>query len=325
MNCCLQSIYSTTGAIEMIFALGAFDGFHLGHQRLLETAKERAAKTGTGWGVITFEGHPQLVFNKDSFKLLFTPEERDMLISYLGIPAADKVPFNITLADMLPADFLDHIAKRVSIDGLVIGENFRFGRARIGTPELLSELCLERGWSLDVIGSYRLNGGIVSSTAVREAVLRGQVESASEMLGYPFMIQSRVIKGDGRGRVLGFPTANLSVRPNKIYPARGSYAGISQINGKWYPVALNIGYNPTFEGSRGLHCEAHIVGFEGDLYDKTLTLHIVSRNREEMKFAGADALVQQLKKDIRHAKAKAAEYIKNNGEFVEKFGRIFDI
>lgn len=309
----------------MIFALGAFDGFHLGHQRLLETAKERAAKTGTGWGVITFEGHPQLVFNKDSFKLLFTPEERDMLISYLGIPAADKVPFNITLADMLPADFLDHIAKRVSIDGLVIGENFRFGRARIGTPELLSELCLERGWSLDVIGSYRLNGGIVSSTAVREAVLRGQVESASEMLGYPFMIQSRVIKGDGRGRVLGFPTANLSVRPNKIYPARGSYAGISQINGKWYPVALNIGYNPTFEGSRGLHCEAHIVGFEGDLYDKTLTLHIVSRNREEMKFAGADALVQQLKKDIRHAKAKAAEYTKNNGEFVEKFGRIFDI
>ena len=309
----------------MIFALGAFDGFHLGHQRLLETAKERAAKTGTGWGVITFEGHPQLVFNKDSFKLLFTPEERDMLINYLGIPVADKVPFNITLADMLPADFLDHIAKRVSIDGLVIGENFRFGRARIGTPELLSELCLERGWSLDVIGSYRLNGGIVSSTAVREAVLRGQVESASEMLGYPFMIQSRVIKGDGRGRVLGFPTANLSVRPNKIYPARGSYAGISQINGKWYPVALNIGYNPTFEGSRGLHCEAHIVGFEGDLYDKTLTLHIVSRNREEMKFAGADALVQQLKKDIRHAKAKAAEYIKNNGEFVEKFGRIFDI
>ena len=309
----------------MIFALGAFDGFHLGHQRLLETARVRAAKTGTGWGVITFEGHPQLVFNKDSFKLLFTPEERDMLISYLGIPAADKVPFNITLADMLPADFLDHIAKRVSIDGLVIGENFRFGRARIGTPELLSELCLERGWSLDVIGSYRLNGGIVSSTAVREAVLRGQVESASEMLGYPFMIQSRVIKGDGRGRVLGFPTANLSVRPNKIYPARGSYAGISQINGKWYPVALNIGYNPTFEGSRGLHCEAHIVGFEGDLYDKTLTLHIVSRNREEMKFAGADALVQQLKKDIRHAKAKAAEYIKNNGKFVEKFGRIFDI
>jgi riboflavin kinase/FMN adenylyltransferase len=306
----------------MIFALGAFDGFHLGHQRLLETAKERAIKSGTEWGVITFEGHPQLLFNKDSFKLLFTPEEREMLIMYLDIPAVDKIPFNITLADMLPADFLDHIAKRVPIDGLVIGENFRFGRARIGTPELLSDLCDDRGWTLDVIGSYRLKGGVVSSTAVREAVLRGQVESACEMLGYPFMIQSKVIKGDGRGRVLGFPTANLSVRPNKIYPARGSYAGITFIDGTWYPVALNIGYNPTFEGARGLHCEAHIVGFEGDLYEKTITLHIIARNREEMKFDGADALVRQLKKDIRHARGKAAEYIKNNAGMLDKFARL---
>lgn len=309
----------------MIFALGAFDGFHLGHQRLLDTAKERAIKAGTGWGVITFEGHPQLLFNKDSFKLLFTPEERDMLIRYLDIPAVDKIPFNITLADMLPAAFLDHIAKRVSVSGLVIGENFRFGRARIGTPELLSDLCKERGWTLDVIGSCRLNGGVVSSTAVRDAVLRGQVEAACEMLGYPFMIQSRVVKGYGRGRILGFPTANLSVKPNKIYPARGSYAGITNIEGKWYPVALNIGYNPTFEGTRGLHCEAHMVGFEGDLYEKTLTLHIVARNREEMKFAGSDALIQQLKKDIRHAKSKASEYIKNNAAMLDKFARNFDI
>ncbi|NLD05825.1 MAG: riboflavin biosynthesis protein RibF [Synergistaceae bacterium] len=306
----------------MIFALGAFDGFHMGHQRLLETAKERAEKSGTGWGVITFEGHPQMLFNKDSFKLLFTPEERDMLINYLGIPIVDKVPFNITLADMLPTDFLDHIAKRVSIDGLVIGENFHFGRARLGTPEILADLCAERNWSLDVIGSFRLNGEIISSTSVREAVLRGQVESACEMLGYPFMIQSKVIKGDGRGRVLGFPTANLTVKPNKIYPARGSYAGISHINGKWYPVALNIGYNPTFEGSRGLHCEAHIVGFDEDIYEKTITLHIISRNREEIKFAGADALVQQLKKDIKHAKAKAADYMRCFPDVLDKFARV---
>lgn len=306
----------------MIFALGAFDGFHLGHQRLLETAKDRAEKKGTDWGVVTFEGHPQLLFNKDSFKLLFTPEERDLLIKFLGIPVTDKVPFNITIADMLPSDFLDHIAKRVNVDGLVIGENFRFGRARIGTPELLADLCSERGWTLDVIGSYRLRGGIVSSTAVREAVLRGQVESACEMLGYPFMIQSKVIKGDGRGRILGFPTANLAVRPNKIYPARGSYAGITFLEGKWYPVAMNIGYNPTFEGARGLHCEAHIVGFEGDLYEKTMTLHLISRNREEMKFAGADALVRQLKKDIMHARLKAAEYMERYADIMERFARL---
>jgi len=118
----------------MIFALGAFDGFHLGHQRLLETARERAIKSGREWGVITFDGHPQLLFNKDSFKLLFSPEEREILIRYFDIPVVDKIPFNIKLADMLPADFLDHISKMVQIDGLVVGENFRFGRARIGTP-----------------------------------------------------------------------------------------------------------------------------------------------------------------------------------------------
>ncbi|NLX84650.1 MAG: riboflavin biosynthesis protein RibF [Synergistaceae bacterium] len=306
----------------MIFALGAFDGFHLGHQRLLETAKERAAKTCNEWGVITFEGHPQLLFSKDSFKLLFTPEERDLLISYLGIPFVDKVPFNITLADMLPSDFLDHISKRVSIDGLVVGENFRFGRARTGTSEILAELCAERNWTLDIIGSFRLIGNIVSSTSVRDALLRGQVESACEMLGYPFMIRSKVIKGDGRGRVLGFPTANLSVRPNKIYPARGSYAGITYIKGDWYPVALNIGYNPTFEGTRGLHCEANIVGFEGDLYEKTITLHLLSRNREEIKFSGADALVVQLKKDIKHAKATASSYMKSFPEVLRKFSKL---
>ncbi len=122
--------------------------------------------------------------------------------------------------------------------------------------------------------------------------------------------------------MLGFPTANLSLRPNKIYPARGSYAGFSHINGFWYPIALNIGYNPTFEAARGLHCEAHIVGFEGDLYEKTITLHIISRNREEMKFAGADALVHQLKKDIKHAKGKAAEYMRDNAKMLDKFARL---
>ncbi len=123
---------------------------------------------------------------KIRYQLLFSPEEREILIRYFDIPVVDKIPFNIKLADMLPADFLDHISKRVQIDGLVVGENFRFGRARIGTPEMLSGLCEERGWSLDVIESYRLNGGIVSSTTVREAVLRDR-ESARDMLGYPFI------------------------------------------------------------------------------------------------------------------------------------------
>lgn len=306
----------------MIFALGAFDGFHLGHQSLFNAARARAAGLSSEWGVITFEGHPQLLFNKDTFKLLFTAEERDMLIRYLDIPFVDKIPFNITLADMLPADFLDFVAKRVPVRGLVVGENFRFARARTGTPDLLRELCGERGWTLDVLGAYRLNGAVVSSTSVRDAVIRGQVEAAHAMLGYPFMVQGKVTKGFGRGKKLGFPTANLSVRPNKVYPGRGIYAGMSYIDKKWYPAAINIGYNPTFEDSRGLHCEAHLIGFEGDLYEKVITLHILARNREEIKFEGPDALTKQVKKDIKQVKAVVSDYAKKFPGLLGKFAEI---
>ncbi len=303
----------------MIFALGAFDGFHIGHQRLLEVSRLRAEKTGTGWGVITFDGHPQMLFNKDGFKLLFTSEERDMLVNYFGIPTIEKIPFTRTLADMLPENFLDCIALRTKVHGLVTGENFRFGRARIGTPELLAELCSERKWTLDVVKSCMLNGTVVSSTAIREAVLRGQMESVCEMLGHPFFIQGRVIRGDGRGKSLGYPTANLAVKANKVYPARGSYAALACIDGEWLCTALNIGYNPTFEGTRGMRCEAHFIGYEGDLYDKSVTVFIVARNREEMKFAGPEELVLQLKKDIKHSQTIALLYRNRFAEVLARF------
>jgi len=292
----------------MIFALGAFDGFHIGHQQLLDISRQRAEKNGTDWGVITFEGHPQMLFNKEAFKLLFTPEERDMLIGYFGIPVIEKIPFTRMLADMTPEAFLNYISERTEIDGLVTGENFRFGRARTGTPEKLALLCKERGWSLDVVRSCTLNGNVVSSTAIREAVLRGRMQLASEMLGHPFLIHGRVIRGDGRGSGLGYPTANIAVKTNKVYPERGSYAAVAFVDGKWRGIALNIGYNPTFEGIRGLRCEAHIIDYCGDLYDKTITVFIIARNREEMKFAGAAELVMQLKNDIKLSRSAAVAY-----------------
>lgn len=305
----------------MIFALGAFDGFHIGHQQLLDVSQRRAEKTGTGWGVITFEGHPQMLFNKDVFKLLFTPEERDMLISYFGIPVIEKIPFTRMLADMTPENFLDFIADRAKIHGLVTGENFRFGRARMGTPEKLSVLCKERGWSLDIVKSYMLDGTVVSSTAIRDAVVRGQMELACSMLGHPFLIQGRVIKGDGRGRSLGYPTANIAVKANKVYPERGAYAALAFIEGEWRCTALNIGYNPTFEGIRGLRCEAHIIDYDGNLYDKNITVFIISRNREEMKFAGPGELVLQLKNDVMLSRSAAASYRDRFAGMLARFER----
>ena len=164
---------------------------------------------------------------------------------------------------------------------------------------MLSGLCEERGWSLDVIESYRLNGGIVSSTTVREAVLRGQVESACEMLGYPFIIQSKVIKGDGRGRVLGFPTANLSLRPNKIYPARGSYSGFTYITAIGIP--LHWKSDTTRLSKRQAFTAKLISGFEGDLYEKTIIFTSYPETGKKLNLS-VRMPCPPLKKDIKHAK-----------------------
>lgn len=310
----------------MIYALGAFDGFHTGHRQLLKAAAQRAARLKTEWGVITFDGHPQQLFNKEGFKLLFTPEERDLLARYFDIPSMEKIPFTRAIADMAPEDFLDFVARRDVVHGLVTGENFRFGRARTGTPEKLRTMCADRGWTLDVIPSYTMRGVVVSSTAIREAVLRGQLEIACEMLGHPFIISGKVIHGDARGRKLGFPTANLAVRAGKVYPARGSYAALIFLDGKWRGAALNIGYNPTFEGVRSLRCEAHVTDYEGDVYDRSLIVFPFARNREEMKFSTPAELTEQLKKDSAHVKALAAAYIENHGAALKKFEPlIFDM
>lgn len=297
----------------MIYALGAFDGFHLGHQSLLARARERG-KSGGGWGVMTFENHPRSLFS-DNFKTLFTPDERGLIGAYLGVRRMIMLPFDRMLANMSPEDFADFLASRDSISGFVVGENFRFGRARTGTPEILAGICARRGWSLDLMPQLMIDGEAVSSTAVREFLLRGMVESAARFLGYPFIISGKVIKGDGRGRTLGFATANLTVNNRKIYPARGSYAGFTLIDGKWFPVALNIGFNPTFDLARRLRCEAHVIGFSGALYDRDIYIFVFAKNRDEMKFESENALKNRLRQDIKDIGKEADRYLRNNRRF----------
>lgn len=296
----------------MIYALGAFDGFHLGHQRLLDKARACGESKSEGWGVITFANHPRTLFNKGNFKLLFSDRERDLIARYLKIPRMLKLTFDRMLANMLPEDFISFLGTKNNVTGLVIGSNFRFGRARSGTPETLKDICARRGWSLDVVEPCKIDGTMVSSSAVRDFILRGQIENGVRFLGYPFLVSGRVIKGDGRGRTMGFATANLAVNHHKIYPARGSYAAYTFIDDRWYPVALNIGFNPTFDLARRLRCEAHLINYEGNLYDNELILLVYAKNRDEMKFTGENALKTQLARDMENIKRLAAGYTADN-------------
>ena len=306
----------------MIYALGAFDGFHLGHRRLLERARKEAEHRGTDWGVITFEGHPRMLLNRDKFKLLFTPPERDLIARCLGIPRMEKIHFTHEFAALGPREFADYIADRYSVEGLVIGENFRFGKGRSGDFEVLAGLAGERGWSLDVIPSYRVDGRVVSSTETRKAVMGGDMELVSTLLGYPFIISGTVVRGEARGRRLGYRTANISVKDGKIYPPHGVYAAVSYIEGEWRGVALNIGSNPTFGAERAPRCEAHVIGFREGLYDKLLALFIIGRIRGEKKFSGVDALVGQIEEDIEVCGAKCVKYIEEKSAELGNFAAV---
>ena len=306
----------------MIYALGAFDGFHLGHQRLLERARSDAEKRGVGWGVVTFEGHPRMLLNKSSFKLLFTPPERDLIARYLGIPSLEKIHFTQEFAALTPVAFADYLSSRWEIDGLVTGQNFRFGRGRSGDPRLLAGLCEERGWSLSVVPSFMQGDAIVSSTEVRGAVFGGRMERAASLLGYPYMISGAVAHGDGRGRSLGFPTANISVRQGKLYPPEGVYSAIVRLDGRWLAAALNIGSNPTFDGERASRCEAHITGVDADLYGRRLTFFLLTRLRGELRFPSAESLVERIAADSAECSAIAEAYARASAGKLEKFAAI---
>ena len=228
----------------MIAALGAFDGFHLGHARLFETARERALCRNEEWGVITFRPHPQALFNGTSFRYLFTEAEREALGRFHRIPRFERIPFTRGLADMKPSDFLDWIGENYGISGLVVGENFRFGRGRSGDCATLQEEGIARNWSVDILPPVKVGHESVSSTLIRQKVSMGETRAAEPLLGHPFFLSGTVVKGDQRGRTLGFPTANLAVPAEKLIPQRGVYTAAVLLGKQWHAAALNIGFNP---------------------------------------------------------------------------------
>ncbi len=281
----------------MIAVLGAFDGFHRGHQSLFAQAQQRARREHTMWGVVTFSPHPQAVMSPGNFSNLFTEHERKILACYFEIPQWEMVPFTHGLADMPPERFLDMLSTKYDLHGIVVGRNFFFGRGRSGNTEFLQQECLRRGWACDVVPPLLQDGQTVSSSAIRRFLLDGNMTSVSRLLGYPFGVFATVVHGDHRGQGLGFPTANLACPPGKLLPPGGVYAVAVVAEGKVYPGAANVGYNPTFTGQRGLRCEVYLLNFSGNLYEKTLGTFFLKYLRDERRFLSVPELVAQLQRD----------------------------
>jgi riboflavin kinase/FMN adenylyltransferase len=318
----------------VIAAIGAFDGFHLGHQALLARASAKARETGSSWGVITFTDHPDRFFAervhmegnapdaKKPFKSLFVPAEQLLLERFFSIPEVHRIKFTQEIAKMTPDEFLCRIGDKFGVNGIVVGEDFRFGRDRSGDPASLSASCSARGWSLDVI-PMRLSsdGRPICSTAVRKAVHSGETRLAWDFLGYPFFTKSAVVRGFNRGTSLGFPTANVETHPRKAGMRHGVYATLACIGGAWYIGAANVGLNPTFSDIASPRFEVNLLGYDGDLYGREIAVFMLEHIRDEIHFRSAGDLATQIARDTEKIRALSEGALSQYKPLWERFSR----
>jgi riboflavin kinase / FMN adenylyltransferase len=274
-------------------AIGVFDGVHVGHRKVIDSADT----------VLTFEPHPLRVLHPDAAPKLIMPFEikRDV-IEGLEVEELIVISFDDEFSSIAPEDFCSRIlVEALGARSVSVGENFRFGVKARGDPQMLAS---RDEFETRVVPLVEVDGEIVSSTRVRSLVAAGEVEAAARCLGAPFLLEGTVVEGDERGRKLGFPTANIVPSDDLVCPGHGVYAAFA--DGR--PAAVNVGVRPTFETGRGLLVEAYLIDFDGDLYGRTLRIAFISRLRGERRFAGVEELIAQMHRDVEAARELCASF-----------------
>ena len=285
-----------------ILTIGVFDGVHRGHQHLLKRVVEEASREGMLSGVLTFVNHPRSVLVPDTcISYITSVEDRLTLLKEAGIDMVIPLHFDMELSRLRAHEFTGLLQERLRMAGLVMGYNFAMGYKREGTPETLATIGNEQGFFVNVVDAVSVEGGRVSSTVIRDSVTAGDVAGASELLGRPFSLCGKVVVGDGRGKTLGFPTANLDYSEDRLAPGNGVYATWACVGDDRYMAATNVGVRPTF-GENERAVEAFLLDFDGDLYGKDITLEFVGRLRDELRFESAEALVTQMHVDVEQAR-----------------------
>lgn len=293
-----------------VITIGAYDGVHRGHQAVVSDVKRLANDLGCRSVVVTFDRHPASIVRPESApKLLTDLDQKLELLEATGVDATVLVRFDEQQSFESATDFVERVlVKCLATRTVVVGSDFHFGRHRSGNVALLRELGAIHDFDVQPRELVPRTDGVdepISSTAIRRALAGGQVELAAQMLGHAFEARGPVVKGDQRGRQLGFPTANVEVSNQLCVPADGVYAGWYQRpDGVTHPCAINLGRRPTFfEHADHSLLEAHLIDFAGDLYTEAARVQFTHFLRSERKFDGIDALITQLKQDIENARA----------------------
>ncbi len=287
-----------------IVTIGNFDGVHLGHQSLIQDLVTRSAKMGGTPVIVTFYPHPLQVLAPNNAPLqIQTLDQKLATIDSLGIPLAVVIPFNMELAQTSARDFAVGLWERIRFKEIYVGPNFAFGHRRQGSINLLKEIGEEKSFAAGKIHQVQFRGNRVSSTSIRQALISGQVGFARRLLARPFALKGVIVHGTGMGTKLQIPTANLQTS-NELVPRRGVYVTLFSVEGQRHKSVTNIGFRPTVntEEAASLSIETHMLDFERNVYGKDATLEFLVRLRDERRFSGKAALIEQIQKDKDNAR-----------------------
>ena len=298
----LSEVYLTK---PTVLTIGTFDGLHQGHQYLLKHLKAEAKNNQAQSAVIAFHPRPKTVLaaHLAGNDYLTTPDERIVLFEASGLDILILIPFTIELSQTTALDFIKMLVERLKVVQFCVGHDFALGKNREGNVDKLSALGREFNYTVKVIEPFLLDGNIVSSTQIRQLLLKGDVRSAVPLLGRYPALTSQIVQGAQRGRTIGFPTANFTVPPERLIPANGVYTTFVRPlnNGMRLPSVTNVGMRPSFDGKERT-VETFIFDFNENIYGQTLTLEFVERLRPEKKFNGIEELIAQINRDVEQSR-----------------------
>lgn len=289
---------------DMVLTIGVFDGVHVGHKYLISQLVERARQEDLSGGVITFRQHPREVLSpRTQLPFLTNLAQRTTLLKNEGVDTVIPLSFTPELAQLSARQFVGLLKKCLRMRGMVVGPDFALGRKREGDSDTLRRLGQEMGFSVTVIPPINVNGEVVRSTAIRDALANGDMKKVFNLLGRTFSLQGKVVAGAGRGaEVVGFPTANLDVDPKQALPAEGVYATWAYVNNQAYQSMTNIGWAPTF-GDNKRTVEVYLLNYHENLYERELRIDIAERLRDEKRFDSVEELKNQIEEDVKRGTA----------------------
>jgi riboflavin kinase/FMN adenylyltransferase len=291
------------GLVGAVYAIGNFDGLHLGHQAVIARAGSLAKKKAAPSALLTFEPHPADFFaGRPVVFRLTPPREKAQICERLGLTGLVVIRFDASLAGMSAEDFIAKIlVARLAAAAVVVGWDFHFGKGRSGSPATLAEAGKTYGFDVEVVTKVEDEAGAVSSSAIRKGLERGDLAAAAKGLGRKYSVSGQVISGQRLGRALGVPTANIALEPtNRL--AHGVYAVVARVDGRAFPAVASFGTRPTVDDGPPL-LEVHLLDFDGDLYGREMEVEFVERIRDEVKFDSLPALVAEMNRDKERARA----------------------